>query len=253
MGSKLKNLKGLWKTANENKGAGGFDELDDGRYLTKVIDTDVNESQGSGRLQMMIEFQVQEGEFVNKTKRLYTGLDSEQSVQIAVNTLSRLGLEIDDPETLDEDIKQILGSIVKIQLKTKAGKGDSGTFQNVYILKVLGTGSIGGGSSEAKPVEDLEPVDEIAKPKAKKGKAAPAKATPAKAEVVPEELVADAPKVIDDGAGVELKVGMPVFFNLDKKEVEGEVVTLEEEKDTAIVSHNGKKYRVAVDQISVAG
>ncbi len=222
MGKNLKSLKGLWKKANENKGAGGFDEFEDGRYLTSISDAEVNESQGTGRLQIMIAYKVQEGEFAGKTKRSYTGLDTEMGVQIAVNTLARLGVEVVDPEELEEGIKELIGKVVKIQLKTKSGK--SGEFQNVYVLKVMG-----------KDAEETTPST----PKES-----------ASAEEVAEPAVEEVAEEIVDGE-VELKVGMRVTFNLKKKEVEGEVLKIEEEKGSVIVEHKKKKYRVACESISL--
>jgi hypothetical protein len=244
MSKNLKSIKDLWKKANTNKSTGTFDEFEDGRYLSIITDATVGESQASNRLQLMIAFKIQEGEYEGKTKRSYIGLDSEMGVQIAVNTLARLGIEVEDPEELEDKLKEAKGKICKIQLKTKSGA--KGEFQNVFILKVVGTDASedvehGAGATEA--VEEPEVEAEEEKP-AKKEKAKPAPAVEP-AEEVEEEVVEEA------GEEVELKIGMKVVFNLAKKEVEGKVTKIEEEKGTAIVEHKGKKYRVACDAISL--
>ena len=233
----------------ENKGAGGFDEIDDGRYMAIISDSDVNESQASDRLQMMLEFKIEDGEFQGKTKRMYVGLDNEMGIQITVNTLARLGIEVEDPSDLEERIKEAVGKICKIQLKTKSGK--NGDFQNVYILKVMGTEPTESASSheavdepevEDEPVEDPKPA-----PKAKKGKEKSAPAPEPEPEEPTEEVVEEP---VEEPETVELKVGMMVIFNLKKEEVEGKVTKIEEEQGTVIVEYKGKKYRVPADKLS---
>jgi len=209
------NLKDLWKKAREKKSTGTFDELDDGRYLCAITDSEVNNSQATNRLQMFIEFKIQEGEFTGKTKRMYIGLDNEMGIQIAVGTLSRLGLDIEDPSELETELKQLNGKIVKIRLKTKqTAKGD---FQNVFIEKVVGSSEPAERPSSTK--KDAEEVEE--------------------------------PAVEAELEDVELKVGLKVIFTLDKKEVEGEVSSIEEEEGKAIVKYKGKKYRVSCDKLSI--
>lgn len=218
-----KNLKDLWKKANENKGKGQFDTLDDGRYLTVITEAEVNNSQASGRLQLMLEFKIQEGELEGKTTRTYIGLDSEIGVQICVNTLNRLGLEVEDPSDLEKEIGSLKGKIVKIRLKTK------GEYQNVMVEKVIGE-DISGSSEESNSNEAVEEpeVEDDDPPKANEGK--------------------DKPKEEEE---VELKKGMKVVFTLNGKEVEGKVVSIDEDAGKVVVQHKDKKYKVSGEAISI--
>jgi hypothetical protein len=145
---------------------------------------------------------------------------------------------VENPEDLEESIKDVIGKVCKIQLKTKPSKG-GGEFQNVFILKVMGEDSevVAGGKAVAEPEPEPE-EDAPAKPKGK-GKEKPIPAS----EPTPAEGVEEVSEE------VELKAGMKVVFNLNKKEVEGKVSKVEEDKGTAIVEYNGKKYRVPGDQL----
>jgi len=240
MVDKIAAIKKLWDKARENKGTGNFDELEDGRYLTVVTDAEVNESKGSGRLQIFIEFKVQEGEFEKKKKRMYVGLDSEMGVQIAVNTLNRLGVDIEDPSDLEEGIKAVIGKVVKIQLKASK----NGEFQNVSIIKVVGE-EPSEKLSTAGPVDDPEPETEAETPAV----AAPAPEKKAKPAPAPEPTPEPSEEPAEISDEVEMKVGMKVAFNLKKKEVEGTITKIEEEQGTAVVEVDGKKYRVPGDQL----
>jgi len=233
-----KNLKDLWKKANENKGKGQFDTLDDGRYLTVITEAEVNNSQASGRLQLMLEFKIQEGELEGKTTRTYIGLDSEIGVQICVNTLNRLGLEVEDPSDLEKEIGSLKGKIVKIRLKTK------GEYQNVMVEKVIGE-DISGSSEESNSNEAVEEpeVEDDDPPKANEGKDKP------KGKKVVEEEEEEVVEEVEEE--VELKKGMKVVFTLNGKEVEGKVVSIDEDAGKVVVQHKDKKYRVSGEAISI--
>jgi hypothetical protein len=215
--AKLDKIKNLWKKANENKSKGGsFDELEDGRYLTVITDAEVGESKSSDRLQIMIAFKVQEGELTGKTKRAYYGLDTEMGVQIAVQTLFRLGIEVEDPSELEDKLKEAKGKIVKIQLKTKAGK-DGNDYQNVFILKVMGMDEKEAAEGGAAGGEAAEEVEEPA---------------------------------VETTEEVELKVGMEVAFNFKKEELNGVVLELDEKLGKALIqTKDKKKYRISSENI----
>ncbi len=236
MSKNLRNLKKHWKAANANKGkGGGFDEYEDGRYMTTITDADLGESKSGSREQIMIEYTFQEGTYANKTKRDYIGLDSEMGCQIAVNTLTKLGIEVEDPSQLEGKLKEIIGKVCRIQLKTK------GEYQNIYILKVMGVAtseeaSNGAGSSDeavAEPDVEAPTPDPEPEPEAISETEEP------QPEAIPEE--------------VELKVGSKVAFNLKKKEVIGKVKSIDEKAGKCTVVYEKMGYIVKGENVTIVG
>lgn len=240
MANKLAALKASWKKAKDMPNKFSGDEIDDGRYMASITDADVDESKSSNRLQVMLEFTIQDGEFDKKTKRSYYGLDTEIGIQIVINTLLKLGIEIEDPTNLEDDIKQVIGKLCKIQLKTK------GEFQNVYILKVLGDAPVEDKAPsqavDEPEVEDVPVKSETTK-KEKKAKTEPV-------EEIVEDIVEEEPV---EPETVELAVGMEVVFPIGKSEVMGIVKKLEEKEGTLLITHKGKTYRAPADKVSVRG
>lgn len=219
---KLAGIKNNWKNAFDNKkDSSGFPTFDDGRYLAIWNKGEVGESQGSGRLQVMLGFQVTEGEHKGETIRTYIGLEKEESIAIAIRTLSRLGVSIEDPtemqDILDEETKK--NKLVRLTLKTK------GEFQNVYVDKVMGIAE-GANEPEEAPQESEE---------------APETKEEAPAEESAEETASE--PTIEVGSKV-------TYIPKGKKDpVEGEVTKMEE--TTAVVLVDGKKFRIELDRLAL--
>jgi len=140
--AKLRALKKVWAEAKES---GGFTDFEDGFYEAELKEAELQESKSSGRLQVLMVWEVVEGDEKGKSYRDYQGIDNEVGAAILMGNLVTLGAEeVDSPEDLGETLTDLQerGIVARVELKTK------GDFQNLRIRKVLENG------------EDLEDEDE---------------------------------------------------------------------------------------------
>ncbi len=256
----LSALKKAWAKAKADAKEFSNPHFDDGHYLTKISAVKVGQSK-SGSDQLTIDFQFVEGEYTGKTKRTWWNLDIANEVGLAmtIGALQRLGLEDVEPETLESDVQQLIGKLVRIQLVTTISKKDGVTeYQNVRIEKVMGVDpDTANNAPVSEPsLEDEEMGDEseeepaVEEPK----KEAPAKKSKGSEEPEESEEVVEEESV-DEDEGVDVTVGMKVSFTKkDGSEMIGTIDSIDEEAGTVVVKSeiNGtaKKFRVAVDRLS---
>lgn len=260
----LSALKKAWAKAKADAKEFSNPHFDDGHYLTKISAVKVGQSK-SGSDQLTIDFQFVEGEYTGKTKRTWWNLDIANEVGLAmtIGALQRLGLEDVEPETLESDVQQLLGKLVRIQLVTTISKKDGVTeYQNVRIEKVMG---VDPDTAAAAPVaepalededgdssEDTKGEAEEEEEPAPETKAASKKS---KGSEEPEESEEIVEEESEEDEGVDVTVGMKVSFTKkDGSEMIGTIDSIDEEAGTVVVKSdiNGttKKFRVAVDRLS---
>jgi hypothetical protein len=155
---KLRDAKKAYKRSKKAaEESAGFTDYDDGRYIAKLTDASIGESQSSGRLQTMWTWTFMEGEYENQTVRDFDGMDSEESMVWFRRKIARLGFEApDDFDTIDELIKEIANAnvVARIRLKTK------GEFQNLMIDRVLAGSESEDDADEDEDEDENEDEDE---------------------------------------------------------------------------------------------
>lgn len=261
---KLKDAGKLWnaaKTRAAEAGSGRYAEFDDGRYMTRITDAKIGESQSSGRLQVVWTFKFEDGQYEGQTKLDFSGLETDTNLYYLAQRLQQLGYEppdsLEEIEDILEDVKKTR-PLVKINLKTK------GDFQNVYIDKVFASGLEESGEE---PEDDDTAEEETPAPAPKKGKAAAPPPEPEEEEEAEEEEaeeeeeeaeedddseVEEDEDEAEDGDEVELTVGMSVSVETSKGSVAGEVLEiLETEGKVRVRTAEGKTLRVPFDKIVV--
>ena len=254
----LSALKKAWAKAKADAKEFSNPHFDDGHYLTKISAVKVGQSK-SGSDQLTIDFQFVEGEYTGKTKRTWWNLDIANEVGLAmtIGALQRLGLEDVEPETLEADVQQLIGKLVRIQLVTTISKKDGVTeYQNVRIEKVMGVDpDTANNAPVAEPsLEDEEMGDQPEEEPAVEEPKKEALSKKSKGSEEPEE----SEEVVEEESeeeGVDVTVGMKVSFTKkDGSEMIGTIDSIDEEAGTVIVKSeiNGtaKKFRVAVDRLS---
>lgn len=245
--------------------------FDDGHYLTKVVKAEVGQSK-KGTDQIVVDFQFIEGEYAGKSKRTWMTLDdtNKQGLVMTVVQLEALGIDI-VPETLEDDLRTLLGKVVRIKLVTTTSRKDGQEYQNIRIEKVVG---VDPDAQDAAPVEDVAPepepeveteepeVEEAAEeeePKpAKKSKKSKGSEEPepepeeeAESEEVEEEVAEE-----EDEDGVEIVKGMKVSFTKkDGSELTGKIDDIDEDNGKVVIvakdaDGKTKKFRVDVDRVS---
>lgn len=245
-GKKLKQANALWASARKRaseSGSRGYTEFEDGRYMARLVDGKISESQSSGRTQIMWTWRFEEGEYEGQDKLDFSGLETELNLEYLAKRLVQLGYE--PPESLDE-IEDILEDVkktrplCKIRLKTK------GEFQNVFIDRVFASGMEEDGTETTTSAPTDE--DEVEE-------------SPEESEEVeeePEEVEEEVEEEIEEEVeeeeeeAVELSVGMNVIVSTSKGDAPGEVLEIiEKEGKVRVKMNDGKVIRVGVDKLAI--
>lgn len=263
MSKGLEALKKAWKQAKQDAKDFSNPVFNDGHYLTKIVKAEVGQSK-KGTDQIVMDFQFIEGEYTGKSKRNWMSIDvgNPQGLAITIGTLERLGLLDPEPETLEDDLKSLLGKVVRIQLVTTVSKKTGDEYQNIRIDKVLGVDpeTAPTAAGEPAPVEEVEAEteEEVEEEKpAKKSKKSKGSEEP---EVEEEEEEAPVEEEVteedSDEEGVEIEKGMKVSFTKkDGSELTGSIDDIDEENGKVVIvakdaDGKTKKFRVDVDRVS---
>ncbi len=155
----LAELEGAWDES-EDKGD-TFGDIPDNRYQTKVTKVEIAKSQSSGRLQIAWEFTIMTGEFKNRKKWAYDGLETKENFDYVKTRLARLGINVKKKKIQDlpELLEACVGLTCEVQVKTR------GDFQNVYVNKLIdidAEGDGGGDEDDWKPSKRSKDTDEDA-------------------------------------------------------------------------------------------
>lgn len=260
MSKGLEALKAAWAKAKQESKEFSNPHFNDGHYLTKIVKAEIGESK-KGTHQIVVDYQFIEGEYTGKSKRDWLSLDPSASSRLAMTlgTLDRLGLSDVEPETLEEDIKQLLGKVVRIQLVTTISKKDGVTeFQNIKIEKVVG---VDPEAQDASPVEDI-PMEELESAGAEGSSSdddddeEATTAVPSEDEGDTEEEAVEEVEADEDEEGVDIEIGMKVsFLKKDGTELNGKVADIDEEAGKLVISAKDvdgktKKFKVDADRVS---
>lgn len=243
----------------------------DGHYLTKITNAVISESKNTGRYNIVLDYTFIEGDYTGKVKKEWLTLDPStgKRFEITFSTLLRLGLDVHNAESLEEDLKSLIGRIVRIRLATTVSDKDGTEYQNIKIEKVLGTDTETTAETKAtveavpevaveedeEEEEEFEaPAEEAPAPKkkksSKKGSEEPEEST--EEEVEEEEVVEEES---EDEDGETVVPGMAVSFTKkDGTELQGVIDSIDEEAGKVVVKAtvNGatKKFLVSVDRLS---
>lgn len=263
MSKGLEALKKAWKQGKQDAKEFSNPTFNDGHYLTKIVKAEIGQSK-KGTDQIIVDFQFIEGEYTGKSKRNWLTLDTDnrQGFAMTISNLERLGLGDTEPETLENDLRTLLGRIVRIALVTTTSKKDGQEYQNIRIEKVVG---VDPDAQDAAPVEDVAPEPEVEteveeadeeeeEPKpAKKSKKSKGSEEP---EPEPEEEVEEEVAEEEDEDGVEIVKGMKVSFTKkDGSELTGKIDDIDEDNGKVVIvakdaDGKTKKFRVDVDRVS---
>jgi hypothetical protein len=164
--AELKELESAWDEA-EDKGD-SFGDIPDDVYQAKVSKATIGKSQSSGRMQVAFEFTIISGEFKNRKKWAYDGLETKENMDYLKTRLARLGVDVKKLKISDlpEALESILGTTCEIKVKTR------GDFQNTYVQKQIDVDDVedGGDSDDEKdwkPSKRSRDEDEDDEPKKK--------------------------------------------------------------------------------------
>lgn len=128
----LQELEGAWDEA-EDKGD-SFGDIPDDRYQAKVTGARIGKSKSSNRIQIAWEFTIISGEYKNRKKWAYDGLETKENLDYVKTRLARLKVKIPKKISdggLAEALEACIGLTCEIQVKTR------GDFQNVYVNKLI--------------------------------------------------------------------------------------------------------------------
>jgi len=155
--SLLKKLEEFWDTPEKTWG-----DVPDGPYQVKIESAVLNESKASGRLQVSFQFNVLEGDFINRKIFKHSGLDNESNIAYFRGDIGKLGHEWPEtPEGLEPILNELLDSCAEIKVKTSARDGQE--YTNVYITRAIDP-----IQTEEEEQQDIDEVQIQKTPKTKK-------------------------------------------------------------------------------------
>ncbi len=151
---KLAKLTKQWKNAQPISPS--FNTVPDGDYVAKLNSMTLEESKKSGRLQVVSEFEIVDGEHEGQTVRKFDGINNEQEMGWFKGYCDIIGFEV--PKDLTDLESEMSGfvennsDLFNIRLKT----GNSG-YQNLYVQGV--SEYTMGEDEEAEEAEEEEPEE----------------------------------------------------------------------------------------------
>src|ERR1044071_6133297 len=228
--AQLAKAKTLWNKGLKMKP--DFDNVvTDGVYVGKLTKASVGESESSGRLQVSWAAIISGGEFKGERVNWWSGLKTEQNFMYLQRDIARLGKEVpEDINDLEEILKEIEEEKPSIRFKVKT----DGEFTNIRVLKKLSSDDSPEEETNGEVPEDTDVEETV------------------------EEVVEDVQEVEEAEAEEAeetpiLEVGVRVAFDLKGKETVGEVSSVDEESQFAIIkADDGKKYKTKVENLRPA-
>lgn len=253
-----------WKNAKSRAaeaGGGGFEEIEDGRYLARLTDVEIGEAKSSGRLQVVWKYKIAEGDYKGQVKFAFDGLETEDNLMYLARTLIRYGYEMpDDISDIEEILKDLSKSqpLVRIRLKTR------GEFQNCYVDNVFGeddedealadaraeASEDDGGDEETDESSDDESSDEDESGDDEDESSDEDESGDDEDESDDEDEADEEESDDEDEDQVELKAGLKVVVPSNGKKVPGTVVeVLEKEDKVRVKLDSGKVIRVKIEEL----
>lgn len=226
---RLRQARETWKEAAEST---GFAELDDGLYMAKLVDCEIDETP-DGDLRAVFTFEITDGEDAGTQVKSFFNLEKEVPARILQQQLAKLGVDVpDDPEELEEIFEELAGESPAVRLKLKTRKTNQGEFQDRRIERKLDADD----AADEEGVFDEEPEDDDSEPEEDED---------AEEEVEDEDVEEGEPEdegpEFSEGDLVEWKTGSGTV--LDHDPATGKYT---------IEKPDGKKVRVAGDHLSAA-
>lgn len=237
---RLKESNKAWTGAKEKaKEQKGFTEIEDGRYVARLVNVKVAES-NAGRLQAVFAYKIEEGENEGQEKLDFMGLETEQNLEFFARRLSQLGYEMPDDLSEIGDIFEDINKtkpLCKIRIKTK------GEFQNVYLDKVFGDDEVEEGDAEDD--DGGAPAQEEAEEESEETEGEESEETEEEAEEETEEEAEE--------DQVELTVGAKVSVETTAGERTGEVIEIFEKEGQVRVrmDDNKKVLKTSIEKLTI--
>jgi hypothetical protein len=136
--AKLSQLSKMWKSSQPTQPS--YSNVEDGDYIAQLKEMKLEESKGTGRLQVASLFDIVDGQFEGKTVKRFDGLDNETSMGYFKGYCEVIGLELPDDLNELQDVMDTFvannSDLFNITVKTSEGKNKEGktvNYTNVYV------------------------------------------------------------------------------------------------------------------------
>jgi hypothetical protein len=226
---RLLALKNKWDKARKEKPQNFGSAVEDGVYKARITLAELGESQSSGRMQVTWEATITHGESKGEIVRDYDGMETDQNLFFLQARIARLGKDVPDGDNIDQ-LEEVLDEITKEKPAVRIRVRTKDDYTHFYINRLLKD-----GDDEEQEEEEEEPAEEPAEEK----------------DETEEEPEAEAePEAETENDEVALSIGMRVRFELNGKELEGEIVEIMDD-DRARVKTKTGTYKVAVSKLSL--
>lgn len=226
MAAKLKNFnKNFAKEKKRADELGGFAENPDGKYLAKVTNCDIKNS-NAGEMHFVFQFEILESaedeSLVGAKASKWANVEKEDGMAYLIRDLRKFGIELEDLTQLPEAAKMIDDQKPEVKISLKTGNAGQFTYIDTVISEMDAGDHTPNDEEEGDENED---------------------------EVGDEGNESEETEETDEGTSVE--IGMKVGFIWKKEKMEGIIKEILEKENKVKVSSGGKIYPVALDAISL--
>lgn len=240
---RLKGAKKNWKKGRKraSDSPDGYESVDDGKYVARLKSAQVGESQSSGRLQIMWNWEILEGDFKGQTVLDFDGLETEDNLMWLARKLNKLGYEApDDLEDIEDLLKELEGEMLtfRIKLKTK------NEYQNLFIDKQVKDDDDDEDDDEDDSDEDESEAEEDDDDNEESDE------DDEEDEEDDESDESDDEDEDEEDEEPELEKGMMVRFKHKKKKVEGKVLHIKGDV-VSVKLQSGVKVKVDLEDVTI--
>ena len=150
---KLAGLKDNYEKAREAKNTPYEINIENGKYRAALTSLELRESQSSGKLMVMREWTILEGDYADTVFNDFIHIESEWGMVNLHRFIEQAGYEIpDDPASIEEVLNAILGDkpecIIAVRIKDE--------FVNVRVREMLSADTNSEEEPEAEEAEEPE-------------------------------------------------------------------------------------------------
>lgn len=151
-----KSIGKKWDAAKSKASEFGGQTIENGRYVAQVLRYELMEA-ASGRLQVLQEYKVTEGESKGEKVITYQGLDSDTGISFFLRSLKSLGYDPDGLEDCEDICAEINKEKPMVRI-TVRGK-DDGFPPNIFVDKVLSAEEAEEGTEETEEAAGDEEIE----------------------------------------------------------------------------------------------
>jgi len=152
----LKKGQKKWKKARKDAENMGKSQVEDGRYVAKLVEVKPGKSQ-AGRDQIVFTYKILEGKPKGKKVSSFEGIETEKNLMFLANKISKFGYEVPEDAT---EIVDVVEELQKEKPTCRIRVKDNDGFANVYLDGLVDEEEVEESEEEEEEEEDEDEDEE---------------------------------------------------------------------------------------------